>query len=519
MRLPLRQVRPFRLYKPVALPPTRRWYSDTDKKAEDKLLTSRDSQDINQFEVARQTSKSAPAPMQGLGVELLMKKENKPYVPKLKHQRLSYEYPGLPNEDEFSRHSNAAKQPKVRGRWSRYVPKILTVVVVLWGAYTVKVWVFSGDSDTSKDLLDPEEFHTFKITHKEEIDEDHFLVEVAPTTSHWQYAYYANYNKKSIWNGDRIWLVDVKQPQIMVTRAYTPLPLHFMKSEYTHSGEKKPLLKVINNDGDDYDKNGTMTFYIKRYGDGEVSRYIASKKVGDTLELRGPNVEYKFPYHPLKQFHQRPIFRDLPSKVEAEPFLAKLKKANNIPDVDNVVFYAAGTGIAPILQVLLSRNPYRGHVTVHYSAQKPGELKPLERLIFFLEKLDRVTFIPHYDSDKNYLTKRDIPSPEAPNFISGKRAEALPDDALKLRLEILEGKHEPKEVEDADRSPRFSNAIEQALITSKQPKQNPALALVCGPDGYVDYVAGMRHDATNEQGPVKGLLGAKKWDSTNVYKL
>ena len=61
-----------------------------------------------------------------------------------------------------------------------------------------------------------------------------------------------------------------------------------------------------------------------------------------------------------------------------------IKRINNLPDVDNLVFYAAGTGIAPILQLLLSRNPYLGHVDIHYSARSKGELgEGLQRFLFF----------------------------------------------------------------------------------------------------------------------------------------
>lgn len=442
------------------------------------------------------------------------------------HKRVSYEYPGLPNEDSFSKHSNASREKKTITRWTRYIPKIITVVVVAWGAYVVKVWYYDDDEVAkSNDLLDANEFHPFKITHKEQIDEDHYLIEIKPVHSHWQYSYYTNYDSKSIWNGDKIWSVEVKQPQIMVVRAYTPLPLYFMQSEYTYSGEKKPLLRVINNDLDDYDKGGTMCFYIKKYNDGEVSRFIANKNVGDELEIRGPHVEFKFPYHPLKPLHQRPIFRDLPSKIESEHLIDNIKKANNIPDYDNLDFYAAGTGIAPILQVLLSRNPYRGFVNIHYSAQKPEELKPLERFLFFLEKIDRVNLIPHYDSQKAWLKKSDIKKPEKSNYLSPQRLEEKthelsPEEALKLRMQILSGESDgAEETKELLRPPRFANAIEQALETSKQKKKDASLALVCGPDGYVEYVAGKKLLNTNEQGAVGGLLGEKGWDNTNVHKL
>lgn len=497
-------------------------------KSDDKLVSSKDSSSVDEFKVLRTTSKSAPAPIgKDLGLEKMMKQDNKPYIPKMLHKRVSYEYPGLPNEDSFSKHSNASREKKTVGRWSRYIPRIITVVVVAWGCYVVKIWYFDeDDAAKSNDLLDPNEFHKFRITHKEQIDSDHYLIEIKPVNSHWQYSYYTNYDSKSIWNGDRIWSVEVKQPEIMVVRAYTPLPLYFMQSEYTYSGEKKPLLRVINNDLDDYDKGGTFCFYIKKYNDGEVSRFIVNKNVGDELEIRGPHVEFKFPYHPLKQVHQRPIFRDLPSKIESEHLIENIKRANKIPEFDNLDFYAAGTGIAPILQVLLSRNPYRGFVNVHYSAQRPEELKPLERFLFFLEKIDRIKLVNHFDSSlRTVLKKSDIKPPQKSNYLSPQKLEEKShelsaEEALKLRMRILAGEPEEKErTTDLPRPPRFANAVEQALETSKQKKRDASLAIVCGPDGYVEYVAGKKSLATNEQGPVQGLLGEKEWDNSNVHKL
>lgn len=507
---------------------------DGHKNGDQDALTRKEDNNAV-FKVKSTSSLSAPAPISpDSGIENLMKKDNKPYIPKLKHERLSYEYPGLPNEDDYTKHSNTAKKPKTVNRWSRHVPKLLTIVVVLWGAYTVKVWYFPLEKNAdSKELLDPNTFHKFVITHKQKIDDDHYLIEVKPKFKNWQYSYYAHYENKSIWNGDRIWSVEIKQPQIMVVRSYTPLPLYFMKSERTRSGEKEPLLRVIDNDAEDYDKGGVMSLYIKRYNDGEVSRYIVDKEVGDEIDMRGPHVEYTFPHHPLKQLHERPMFRDLPSKIEAESLVDTIKADNKIPDFDNLDFYAAGTGIAPALQVLFSRNPYRGYTRLHYSSRTDHELGSLERFLFFLEKLDRLEVIRHTDEQpKSVLNRKAVPKPAPRNYVSPMRQEleteiksetGLSDeDALKLRMSIMSDSNEAKEDAERrakERAPRYSNALQQASVTSKQKKAPAALSIVCGPDGYVEYVAGKKLLNTNEQGQVEGLLGEKSWDNTNVYKL
>lgn len=211
--------------------------------------------------------------------------------------------------------------------------------------------------------------------------------------------------------------------------------------------------------------------------------------------------------------------------MDADPLIDLIKHEHKLPDIDNLSFYAAGTGIAPILQVLLSRNPYRGFVTLHYSAKKPGEILAFERFIYFLEKLDRAKFIPHYDSTKNsQLSSKDIGSPEKPNYISSMRASEqnreTTEESLRLRLNIISGEKmaEEKVTPAKKESQYFSNAIDQAIESSKTPKKGSSLALVCGPDGYIDFLAGCK-GVNGEQYPVEGLLGKKGWDETNVYKL
>ncbi|KAM9903124.1 hypothetical protein OXX79_003545 [Metschnikowia pulcherrima] len=505
---------------------------DEPQNGEQKQVSKDDSGKKDVFQVKSHSSRSAPASMDG-GIAKLMKKNVKPYIPKLNHQRLTYEYPGLPNEDDFTKHTDKIKKPKKISRWASVTPKLAVFAAVIWGAYVVKVWVYASDDDAdSTELLDPDIFHKFVITHKHQIDADHYLIEVRPKYNNWQYSYYAHYDNKSIWNGEKMWSVEVKQPEIMVTRSYTPLPLYFMKSEITRAGKKEPLLRVIENDCEDHDKGGVMTFYIKRYDSGEVSRFIVDKNVGDELEIRGPHVDFKIPHHPLHALHERPIFRDLPSKVEAETLLESIKREHNVPDYDNLVFFGAGTGIAPILQVLFSRNPYRGFVNVHYSAKTQTELGPLSRFLFFLEKLDRIKLTSHIDDvPRSKLSSRDITKPEKRNYTSSMRQEGEKNtkevtegEKLKLRMSILEDSEEKEKKEEKpgsspSRGPWYENALQQARDSSLEKKQDPALAVVCGPDGYVDFVAGGKELASGEQGPVKGLLGANGWNKTNVHKL
>jgi cytochrome-b5 reductase len=59
-----------------------------------------------------------------------------------------------------------------------------------------------------------------------------------------------------------IWSIYIKDDQIQVERPYTPL--------------------------EGIDEHGHMSFWIKKYQDGQVGRWLHSKNVGDTVEIRGP---------------------------------------------------------------------------------------------------------------------------------------------------------------------------------------------------------------------------------------
>ena len=539
--LGLRQIRQYPIHR-SRLINFRRFNSTNSKKPEQEEENSQslehknipskqdDKTDVGSFNIKPTTSRSAPAPMENTGIEQLMHKDNKPYIPKLKHKRVSFEYPNLPNQDEYT---NLIEEPKSITRWTRYVPKILTVIVLVWSGYAYHVWMTdTEEGEDSSDLLNPEEFHKFIVTHKEKIDDDHYIIEITPKFFHWEYSHGTDPEGKSLWKGDKFWSVEIKQPDINVVRSYTPLPLYYLKSEYTRSGEKEPLLKVINPEIDEYDRHGTMCLYVKRYNDGEVSKYITDRNVGEELELRGPNIEYKFPYHPLHKLHKRPIFKDLPSKVEADNMIETVKRVNNLPDVDNIVFYAAGTGIAPILQVLFSKKPYLGHVDIHYSARHPGELGILQRFLLFLDKLDRINITYHYDDQpKTVLNAKDIKPPGIPNYITPKTLEEKSkfltgDEIEQLRLQKeQQGKSFDSDMttklvqKPEDRGEVFESGLHQASKTIQLPKKTASLAIVCGPEGFVDYVAGSKDLVRNKQGPISGLLGDKNWDNSNVYKL
>ncbi|KAF2471130.1 uncharacterized protein BDR25DRAFT_303263 [Lindgomyces ingoldianus] len=109
-----------------------------------------------------------------------------------------------------------------------------------------------------------------------------------------------------------VWSVQVKQPQLQIARAYTPLPPLSQTSPPSAAPESH------NADGADDDAHASedLRLLIRKEEGGEVSTYLHTLAPQSTVELRGPNTECELPH-----------------------------------DIKEVIFLAGGTGIAPAMQV------------------------------------------------------------------------------------------------------------------------------------------------------------------------
>ncbi|CEL59667.1 NADH-cytochrome b5 reductase 2 OS=Ustilago maydis (strain 521 / FGSC 9021) GN=MCR1 PE=3 SV=1 [Rhizoctonia solani AG-1 IB] len=125
-----------------------------------------------------------------------------------------------------------------------------------------------------------------------------------------------------------VFSIYIKDSDIQVQRPYTPL-------------------KGI-------DDNGNMDFWIKRYADGEVSRWLHSKSEGDELEVRGP----------VRTFD----FKD--------------------GDYDEIIMISGGTGVTPFVQLLNhvfaertpNSRPLKTHYTLLHSSQTLAALPVIDAL-------------------------------------------------------------------------------------------------------------------------------------------
>ncbi|KAG0267413.1 hypothetical protein BG011_005698 [Mortierella polycephala] len=233
----------------------------------------------------------------------------------------------------------------------------------------------------------------------------------------------------------------VKDDEIQAMRAYTPV----------HSTE---------NDQD------TMQLLIKRYSEGQVSRFMHSAKPGQKIEMRGPILIWPGGKSDLEQW-------------------------------DEIGMIAGGTGITaflPIIHSALTNQNKKIKLSLLVASQSPEEL-------YFKDELDQLaeTFPDQlrvaYTVDK---------APVAPT----------PDQEWKglvgyVNEEMLQGFiPQPKSTTVAT-----STEEEQIPVGEKAKK---SIILICGPENMVKHVSGTR--GANGQEPIRGVLGAMGYQKNQVFR-
>lgn len=390
-------------------------------------------------------------------------------------QRISYEYPPPP--------ANKPQPPPESSPWRKHIPLLVGVAGVLWAAYALNYLFNSKEGEQT--TLTPDKFTKYRITYREEIAPNMIAIELSPKFSaHLDILT----NGGTLWNGKKLWSVQVKHPEIQIARKYTPLPLYYMQSK--ENGEEKALLRMLGTAPDE----GRMILVVKKYNDGEMSRYLHSLPIGSEVELRGPYVEHKFPYTHADMKPPRDPMLDIPTRMRAEPPL----DPSAVPD--NIAFFTAGTGIAPALQALLSTNPPRGFTSVYHSVRTRGEV-PFSRFMLFLEKTGRAKFNIFVDDENRFISAQDVPKP------------------CPRQPRALDPVTEPVSTDAEQTSQKWANAVAQAADKSYKPPllSGPSLAVICGPPGYISYVSG--DPGLKNDGPIGGLLGYRGWSDRNTTRM
>ncbi|KAM5540413.1 hypothetical protein V8D89_005871 [Ganoderma adspersum] len=247
-----------------------------------------------------------------------------------------------------------------------------------------------------------------------------------------------------------IWSVYIKDDDIQVERPFTPL-------------------EGVNSEGQ-------MRFWVKKYDNGEVGRWLHSKKAGETIEIRGP----------LKTWSWR------------------------ADEWDEIIMVSGGTGITPFYQLihkeLLSQSSpnTKTRFTLLHSSRRPTELPPseiLEPLISYSQahpdRLGLSLFVDASEGPAHPAVSSSLLTVSRIGKEAIERATVLGDRSWWRGLFGASPKLASQEGGDG---------------------QKRILFLVCGPDPMLAAIAGP-YGRNFSQGEIGGVLGKLGYDGKTVWKL
>lgn len=252
------------------------------------------------------------------------------------------------------------------------------------------------------------------------------------------------------WWKKGVWSIEIKQPQLQIARAYTPLP---------------PL------DGSDAD---SLRLLIRRERNGEVSGYLHRRPQGAAVEVRGPAIEYALP-----------------------------------ENVDQLVFLAGGTGVAPAIQIAHALSGQARVAVLWANRQRedcvggqsddpitPGWYASLTRLFGGPSHHNTAK-----SSDKSPIVKQ---------------LDLLKAADKRLTVDYF--------VDEESTYIRPQNVRSAVAHTEQQPAASTSgkkIILVSGPEGFINYWAGPKQwvNGREVQGPLGGALAHMDLKGWQVVKL
>ena len=339
-------------------------------------------------------------------------------------------------------------------RW----PGLMFAILIVSGG--VGFALISNPSQPS--TLNPQTFTPFILESKEAVSSTCSIFRLTPSAISSSIDQYKNTWKRGIWS------VQIKQPQLQIARAYTPLPPTENES----------------------DKPNTIRFLIRHDDRGELSSYLHKLPLHTPVDLRGPRMEYKIP-----------------------------------EDIDEILFLAGGTGIAPALQTAYTI----------FKIREPLKGKPLPKMrILWANRTqeDCLGAISQEDSSTKSLLGRLL------NTLFGRvhtqspitPATNPPQSPLIHQLSILQKTYHPNlQISyfiDSNHTFITPAVLKRHLhtVTLQDPiKQNEKkkLILISGPEGFVNYLAGPKQwrGGSEVQGPLEGVLGTMALHGWKVWKL
>lgn len=264
------------------------------------------------------------------------------------------------------------------------------------------------------------------------------------------------------------------QPELQIARPYTPLP---------PLEDTQPEL---------------VRLFVRQEPQGEVSTMLHKINRGTIVSLRGPRVEYEIP-----------------------------------DDIDEILFLAGGTGIAPALQV--------AHTLFNHRTKRTGqdpELRILwanrrrEDSINGLDPLSQRAQAGLVPKTGTLTDKLRGEPPSQPNQTTEEGAAPSPPSQTRLvdEVESLKAKHRGKMIVDYFTDEEGSYISEGLLRTYLSGADQTAnqdgtprrkVILISGPEGFVDVFAGPKtwQRGIQTQGPLGGLLKKIDPQGWEIWKL
>ncbi|KAF2121299.1 hypothetical protein BDV96DRAFT_563996 [Lophiotrema nucula] len=265
-----------------------------------------------------------------------------------------------------------------------------------------------------------------------------------------------------------VWSVQIKQPQLQIARAYTPLP----PAEAIQKGKRE--------DPED------IRLLIRQEEGGEVSSYLHRLPEQSTIELRGPNTECELPH-----------------------------------DIKQVIFLAGGTGIAPAMQVaqaMARRTDSKMHLL--------WANRRREECIGGISDETESNKIVHNRSAwwRSLLGLSQLAAEQTlvdNHSAQGKGVIVQELDALKERSRAHTKGLEVHYYVDVEK--RFIKPVDVArrLGLDAPEEKGSKVILVSGPEGFIEHWAGKKLwvGGREVQGPLGGVLGRMDLKGWRVFKL
>ncbi|KAF2203031.1 hypothetical protein GQ43DRAFT_439216 [Delitschia confertaspora ATCC 74209] len=367
-----------------------------------------------------------------------------------------------------------------------WIPSILLrphsgALVVLGGsALGGAAYRYTTGSPASEDSLNPHSFTPYTLLHKQPVSSNSAIFILRNRNGGGEEG--SEEVVEEAWRSG-VWSVQVKQPQLQIARAYTPLPSLSAEGLDSKNGEEG-------------ESPQDLRFLIRKEHGGEVSNYLHNLPAQSTIELRGPNHECEIP-----------------------------------DDIKEVVFLAGGTGIAPAMQVaslLGQRKGSRMHILWANRRREeclggvsdeeprtqggvlPGRLSGWRSLFGSEEPI--------------VMGQRDESNTVSSSAVKGVIVREL--EALKRKSKTHAGSLNVDYFVDEEKSfIRPADVVKQLQLSPQhdkhQKEKGSKLILISGPDGFIEYWAGKKLwvDGRETQGQLGGVLGGIDLRGWRVYKL